>query len=205
MLAPDESYQEDGKDVGDTGKEDLVAARSLEEIFAGLRGCQYITLSLKEWEERRDEFLDDDRGKDTVFLFDRNFSNEGGSQDGGIELVREVQNKTIGGCGLLSHTIGTDSERDAWREIVDEFDLRRDRFVVIAKERLTRDSSGYRHFLELLRLVGLSGRYAKLKSVAWSFFEESVAAAGEFVDGMSVFDFDRAVFQSVENGGRVGS
>ena len=196
MLAPGESHREDGDEVGDPQKEDLGAARSLEDILAGLSGCEYITLSLEQWQERRESFLEDDSAKGTVFLFDRDFSNEGGSQNAGIELVREVQDRPVGCCGLLSHTIDIDGERDAWRQIVDEFNLQRDRFVVVAKERLTGDSSGYYHFLEMLRLVGLSGRYATLKSAAWSVFEESVVAAGDFVDSMSVFDFDKAVFRA---------
>lgn len=201
MLGPSEIDGEDGDGDGSPQKEDLGAARSLEGIFAGLTGCEFNTLSLEQWQERRESFLEDERATGTVFLFDRDFSNEGGSPDAGIELVREMQDRAVGCCGLLSHTIHIDGERDAWRQIVDEFNLRRDKFVVIAKRRLTGNSSGYSDFLEMLRLVGLSGRYATLKSAAWSVFEESVVAAGDFVDSMSVFDFDKAVFRASRRDG----
>ena len=42
----------------------------------------------------------------TVFLFDRDFGREQeDAENEGFNLVREVQDKEVGYCGLISHTI----------------------------------------------------------------------------------------------------
>lgn len=190
------STPSDGDDLIDPEKEDTKAAQSLAEILGQLQGCQYITLSLNQWRLQRRTFLKDDRAEKTVFLFDRDFRNEAGSENEGINLISEVQRTNAGCCGLLSHTVNIEGEHDAWRQISEDYDLNRDTFIVIAKERLTHESSGYCHFLDMLRLVGLCGRYAGFKSATWSIFEKSVDKAATFVEGLSVFDFDRIVFGS---------
>ena len=190
------SSQPDGDENVDSKAEDVRAAKSLADIFDELPGCQYITLSLQQWKKQQRKLLTDGQAENTVFLFDRDFSNEDGSENEGIALVREVQAKNVGHCGLLSHTFNIEGEHDAWRQIAAEHDLNRDTLIIIAKERLRRKSSGYYQFLDILRLVGLSERYANFKSVAWSIFEQSVEDAADFVRDLSVFDFDRVIFGS---------
>ena len=191
-----EASPPDGDDLIDSQQEDTKAANSLAEILCQLHECEYVTLSLKQWRMQQSELLADDRAETTVFLFDRDFSNEAGSENEGIKLISEVQSTNVRCCGLLSHTVNVEGEHDAWLEITNEYDLNPDTFIVIAKERLTHESSGYYQFLDMLRLVGLSGRYASFKSATWSIFEKSVAKAATFVKGLSVFDFDRIVFGS---------
>ena len=73
--------------------------------------------------------------------------------------------------------------------------LERDRFVVIAKDRLAGTADHYQ-FLRMLRFVALSGRYASVRRAAWAKFRESVAKAEAEVERLSVVDFDRIVFES---------
>ena len=189
-------------DAGDTpdaaaDSVDTRAAKSLQELLDGLERCEFMMLSLKEWRNRADELLADEMAATTVFLFDRDFGREQeGAENQGFSLVREVQDMEVGYCGLISHTFQVGSEYEAWHQLAEEHNLVRDKFVVIAKERLTGESPDYYSFLRMLRLAALSGRCAKVKSTALSVFEESVTAAKAAVEGLSVLDFDRIVLAS---------
>ena len=178
------------------GRVDTKASKSLERILDQLEECEYVTLSLSQWRARGNELLGDDIAENTVFLFDRDFTKEDGTENEGINLIRQVQNANVGYCGLLSHTVTIEGEHAAWRELTQHHDLNRDTFVVIAKERLTDESEDYSQFLRMLRFVGLSARYAKVMSATWSVLDQSVAAAMAAVEWLSVPDFDMIVFGS---------
>ena len=180
-----------------TDSVDTSAAKSLKEILHGLKQCEFLTLSLKEWKKRSGEFLAAEKASTTVFLFDRDFGREQeDTENEGFNLVRDVQSKEGGYCGLISHTIPVGGEHVAWLQLADEHSLVLDKFVVIAKERLTGESSDPYSFLRMLRHVALSGRCAKVKSTAWLAFEASVREAKAAVDRLSVLDFDRIVLAS---------
>ena len=178
------------------GQVDKQAAASLEQILDELEGCEYLTLSLHQWQTQGDTLLNDDKAKTTVFLFDRDFRREHGTENEGITLIRDVQQANVGYCGLLSHTVTRQSEHNAWCQLVEDYDLERDSFVVIAKERLTGQAPDDHQFLRILRFVGLSRRYSNVRSMAWSDFEDSVDAARDALERLSVSDFDRIVFGS---------
>ena len=178
------------------GQDDTQAAESLEETLDQLDGCEYVTLSLGEWRAQGNDLLSDDRAKNTVFLFDKDFTKEDGTKDEGMELVRQVQTGGVGFCGLLSHTVPVKGEHNAQMELSETYGLDAERFIVIAKERLTDDPLDHYQFLRMLRFIGLSKRYAIVKSTTWSVFEKSVAEAETAVERLSVSDFDRIVFES---------
>ena len=187
----------DGKTDDAPEQLDTRAAQSLEKLLDEIEDCEYITLSLSQWNAQADAFLGDDRAASTVLLFDRDFSREEeGTENQGIRLLRRVQSTNVGYCGLMTHTVQVGSEYDVWSRLTVEYDLDRDKFVVIAKERLTDDLPDYYQFLRMLRFVALNGRYAIVKSTAWSIFEQSVTEAKAAVEDLSVLDFDRIVFGS---------
>ena len=176
---------------------DTKAAQSLGDILGDIAGLEYVPLSLHGWKQREEEFLLSGEAANTVVLFDWDFSREqAGAQQEGAKLIREAQGRSVAYCGLITHTVASGVEHDAWISLAKEHDLARDRFVVIAKERLTSDAPDYYGFLSMLRLVVLSVRYAKVRSLAWCVFERSVAKAKAAVEKLSVLDFDRIVFRS---------
>lgn len=189
---------EDGGDVIGTanGRVDTEASGTVDAILSGLEGCELVRLSLSQWRVQKDDILGDDRAQATVFLFDRDFTREGGTDSEGIELIRYVQNARVGYCGMLSHTVPREGEHTVWRELTEEYGLARNTFVVIAKERLTGEPKDYWAFLRMLRFVGLSGRYAKVLSGTWAVLEESMAKAKTAVEWLPLSDFDTIVFGS---------
>ena len=188
---------EDGVIFERQAADDYKAASSLEEILDGLAGLEFVELSLSEWRERRADLLEDTRAANTLLLFDRDFSREeAGSENEGFQQIREVQSASVGYCGLISHTVPIGSECAAWISMSEEHGLVRDRFVVIAKERLKKEPPDYYGFLGVLRLTALSGRYARVKCKAWSIFENSLSEARRAMERLSVLDFDKMVFAS---------
>ena len=179
------------------GRADTKAATSLEVVLSQVVGCEYVTLSLSQWRSQADQFLGDDKAASTVLLFDRDFGREEeGTEQEGVKLIRYAQTKDVGYCGLISRTVPLEGEADAWSEIAADHKLERDKFVVVSKERLTSEPPDFYGFLRMLRFVALSGRYAAVKKIAWSVFEESVTEAKATVERLSVLDFDRIVFES---------
>lgn len=177
---------------------DAHAAVGLQELLADLPQCSLVTLSLGQWKNDKEKYLGDPvAAQETLFLFDRNFSREDASTDEGLILVREAQKRNVAICGLITHTVTLGQEQDAWEQLARDNDLDRDRFLVIAKQRLSMNG-GKEHysFLRMVRLAALSNRCASMKAAAWRIFTDSVAAAQEAMERMTVFDFDQIVLAS---------
>ena len=173
------------------------AASSLEDILKGLGELDFVPLSLGEWEEQADNYLADEKAGETLLLFDRDFRGEQtGTDNEGLKQIQKAQSANIGYCGLVTHTVALQEEYKAWLRLSAEHSLIRDKFVVIAKDRLKSDPPDYHGFLAMLRLAALSGRYGHVKSEAWSIFNSSVEDAESAMDRLSVLDFDRMVFTS---------
>lgn len=173
------------------------AADCLEDVLGSIGGCEFVTLSLGDWEERREAMLAEDAARRTLFLFDRGYGDErAGTDDEGFELIREVLKRDSGACGLITHTVPAGAEYQAWQTMATQHDLDRDRFVVVAKGRLNGERPDYYGFLAMVRLAALCDRYAEVRSIAWSAFEASVSEAKSELDDLTVLDFDRVVFAS---------
>lgn len=175
---------------------DAKAASSLEGVLEDLEGVEFVPLSLGEWNEQRGGYVAGGAALETLLLFDRDFSGEGGGENEGLRQIQQVQSDEVGFCGLLTHTVSLGEEYAEWQKLADEEGLNPDKFVVIAKERLREEPPNYHRFLGMLRLTALSGRYAEVKNRAWSIFENSVDNAKLAMEGLSVLDFDRMVFAS---------
>ncbi|MCY3772579.1 MAG: hypothetical protein OXG98_11245 [Gemmatimonadetes bacterium] len=185
---------ETGQD--ETAADDFKAAGSLEEILGGLAGLDFVLLSLSEWREKGTTLLKGAKAQNTLVLFDRDFSREEPeAENEGLKQIHEAQSTNIGYVGLISHTVPLNDEFEAWVNLSEEHGLERDRFVVISKGRL-QDPPNYYGFLGMLRLTALSGRYARVKSKAWSIFKDSLSEAKKAMESLSVLDFDRMVFAS---------
>lgn len=179
-------------------KRDAAAALGLQELLAGLPYFTFETLSLGQWKNARDEyFSDQEEARHTLFLFDRDFRRENASSDEGLNLVREVQGLGASLCGLITHTVSLGAEYEAWDSLSRDHDLDRDRFLVIAKQRLSVDDDVTHYsFLRMVRLAALSSRCGAMKNAAWRVFADSVEAAKDVMERVSVLDFDQIVLAS---------
>ena len=177
---------------------DDLAAESLKRVLGSLgRVCEFVTLSLGDWEERCEAMLADEQAQRTLFFFDRGYGDErAGTDEKGLELIRDAQERGARYCGLITHTVPVDGEYEAWRSMAGEHGLEPNGFVVVSKGRLNGEPPDYYGFLGMLRVTALSGRYAEVRSMAWDIFEGSVEEAKSAMEDLSVVDFDRIVFAS---------
>ena len=177
---------------------DDLAAESLQRVLGSLgRICEFVTLSLGDWEERCEAMLAGEQAQRTLFFFDRGYGDErAGTDEKGFDLIRDAQERGARYCGLITHTVPVDGEYDAWRSMAAEHGLEPNGFVVVAKGRLNGEQPDYYGFLGMLRVTALSGRYAEVRSMAWNIFEGSVEEAKSAMEDLSVVDFDRIVFSS---------
>lgn len=183
--------------TGDVEAVDKQAANVLAQLLTALQNCEFLTLSLVEWRDRRNDLLAEDKAATTLVLFDQDFGREeDGTKEEGIRLIREVHSKDVGYYGLLTHTVLEDNEYEVWNGLADKHQLQRDRFLVISKARLMKDMPDYYGFLAMVRLAALSGRYAEVKKEAWEVFKGSLEKAESAMEKLSVLDFDQAVFES---------
>jgi hypothetical protein len=186
-------------DVAQPGLDgDIRAAQNLQELLAKLPECTFVPLSLGRWRSDQELYLGDPAvAQETLFLFDRDFRREGASADEGLVLVREAQLRGVAICGLVTHTVDLGAEQAAWFDLAGRHELDHNRFVVIAKQRLAGDSGAEHYsFLRMVRLAALSNRCASMKKAAWKIFEDSVGAAREAMERVSVLDFDQIVLAS---------
>ena len=172
------------------------AASSLDDLLKDLEGLDFKPLSLGDWEDGRAGFLTDDQAAKTLVLFDRDFSGEGAGANEGVRHIQGLQQEDIGFFGMVSHTVALGEEHEAWQRLSADYNLDRDKLVVIAKDRLKADPPDYHGFLGMVRLAALSGRYARVKNGAWAIFANSVSEAESRMERLSVLDFDRMVFTS---------
>ena len=188
----------DGESLAAEQDGDDLAAESLKQILGSLGGrCQFVTLSLGDWEDRGAAMLSDDKAQRTLFFFDRGYGDErAGTDERGFELIRDAQAGGARYCGLITHTVPVDGEYEAWRAMAFRHGLERTGFVVVSKGRLNGEPPDYYGFLGMLRVTALSGRYAEVRSMAWDKFEESLEDAKSAMEDLSVVDFDRIVFAS---------
>ena len=177
-------------------EDDVRAATCLKEVLGNLSNCEFITLSLAKWTEQSETFLNDEKAAETLLLFDRDFTREGGSAEDGLRQLQKLQSRDVGYYGLISHTVSLGEEYEAWETLSKNHGLARERLVVISKERLNSDPPDCYGFLGMLRLAAMSGRYFSVRSKAWCIFEKSVDQAKQAVEKLSPLDFDRIVFES---------
>jgi hypothetical protein len=78
----------------------------------------------------------------------------------------------------------------------EQYSLNTDKFVVIAKARLTGEQPNHYSFLRMVRLAALSGRCAAIKTEAWTIFEASLKEAQEEMGRLSVLGFDQIILAS---------
>ncbi len=160
-----------------------------------------LTLSPKQWEERRDKLLKADADQRTLFLFDQDLSKNGGDVEGGIKIIASLLLRKDAGniiCGLLTHTVTPENQPKRWVELSETYSIPRDRFLVIPKQHLKEDPV---IFAQILKLVALSPDFAELKQKTGKIIADAASTATSRVDAISIYDLDHIVFQvSAEEG-----
>ena len=171
---------------------DLCHALILAEL---IEEDKLITLSLEQWNDRREELLKEDAKLPTLFLFDQDLSKEGGDPEGGIKIIASLLAGSDTGnliCGLLTHTVTPEEQPEAWLELSEDHGIERDRFLVIPKLHLSKDPI---LFAQTLKLVALSPDFTELMKKTKEVIGDAVDFAARRVSDISIYDLDHIVFQ----------
>lgn len=173
---------------------DIKHSGILENILDPSIGVEFKGISFTEWKNSSDNLLKEEMVDQTLFLFDRDFSKEGGSKEEGIKIIQNLQGKEKQiWCGLLSHTFTSKDEYKTWKEFADKYDIDKDRFVLIAKVRLTEDQLG---FARMLRLTVMNKYCENLKDKVSDIIKETFEESQRKIDELDIYDFEHIVFRS---------
>ena len=174
---------------------DATASGALARVF---QSVDLITLGLGEWKASKAHLLEEARDTRTLFLFDRNFSAEGGGETEGEGLAQEVikgsEDEFECWVGLLTHTVSVDGQHSEWRSISSRVaPASPHRFVVISKKTLEPDTA---RFDEMLRVVLLAAVLQDLLQRVKDAAEQAHRDADQALDAMDPYELEAAVFRS---------
>jgi hypothetical protein len=157
-------------------------------------------LSLRAWRARKDQLLEESKIHRTLFLFDQNFKNEGGTDDAGIQSIKDIfmsrPPETLDSnalFGLLSHTFTPGDEHKRWEELAKEHNIDKNYFILISKQHLQETPLG---FARMIKLAALNNDCNTLKEQAANIFENAHLNAKAEIEKINIYDFEHIVFQS---------
>jgi hypothetical protein len=175
-----------------SGTDDLADVSILSDLVPS---AKLISLSPSQWETDKDRFLTESQEKRTLFLFDRDFSDAGGDNEGGIKIIASLfaRNDTKNLiCGLLTHTVTPENQLEQWVGLSKTHSIPQDRFVVIPKLNLSRAPI---LFAQSLKFAALSPNFTELKQKTKQIIDTATHKAANYVDKVSIYDLEHIVFQ----------
>lgn len=175
---------------------DELALNSLEQIMKGIADFQ--RLSFKAWIDEKNRFIKEAQRDNTLFLIDQDLSKEEGRPNEGIHQIRNLlksETKRNITCCLLSHTFPMADEYLEWNKLAQEHGIDKNRFMLIAKERL-RESTGLSGFARMLKLTLLNRHCTELKEKVSKIIFEAQEEANKAVEEINIYDFEHIIFNS---------
>lgn len=163
-------------------------------------------LSLKEWNERRGQIVQDTDHAPTLVLVDQDFSHEGARTDEGQRVIAELERvlaSTEGGdgvfYGLLTNTATPEQEQERRNEIVAAGGVDPMRLLVISKRNLGEDELV--RFAGRLRIALLSPALAGLTNAVIEELRREQKRALERAAEIAPEEMERMVFGGSERDG----
>jgi hypothetical protein len=172
---------------------DTVVGGVLAQLF---EKYEFLPLTLAQWQAEKTALLEAASMLNTVVLFDQSFTKEGGSDTAGIGLIQDAYARCPHPgplCGLLSQNYTVAQEFDGWQRLAKDHNLETDRFVLIAKERLQGQLTG---FATQIKLAVLNHQCNELKNEAIEVLAGAHGQAANDLRAMNIYDFEHIVFRS---------
>jgi hypothetical protein len=175
-------------EIDDTDK---VTKDSLETVF-GAR--DFNPLSLEDWNASKNEILKDKSL--LLILIDEDFSNEGGTQTQGLDIVREILSSTSATeviCALLSHKYSHADVHSQWQTLCAQQGFDKSRFVLIPKSTIDDDPAA---FARLIKLATIAKPMDQLRAVMSEIVLTAFVEASEKLEQIDIYDMDEIIFRS---------
>lgn len=168
--------------------------------FGQVPECEVKTMALSEWREAQGGWIASKfDGKFTLLLIDQDFRKEGGSAEGGTDILKNLEGAIPDPeaaklrCALLTQPLIRE-EHQAWVRFAVEKGLKRSRFMLISKQRLTEDQLG--GFLMMLRLTLLNPLCESLRAEAEGVYQAALDEAKKQIAEITIYDVEQIVFAS---------
>ena len=172
---------------------DVAVVHVLKQLF---RGRRLIEKSLTQWMSEKDQVLKDAPPNETLYLVDQDFSDEGGASDGGIHIIKDLQERFRDSplfCGLLSHTFTPHEEHENHEVLSEREHLDKTRFMLISKRRITEQIKG---FALMLKLALLNPLCSLMNLEVERIIDGSINEAKRALSKMTIYDYEKIVFES---------
>lgn len=150
-------------------------------------------LSLRQWEEDKNNYLNPPDKSKTFILFDQDMIDDGGKKDEGILQIQNILGENNGDfvfLGILSNTGVVDSEIQLWKSLAEEYVIPDEKFVFISKDRLSKPIG----FARMMKLATIAPECKLLKDQARKIYEQALVSALDEINKIDVYDFEHIVF-----------
>ncbi len=177
---------------------DAAAVRSLPILF---QTWDFRAMSLPQWRMAAKNVIAECETQKTMILFDEDLSDQGGSQDEGLTLIKETLASTDEEhviCCLLSHNYHMPTIHDDWRRVCKENGFPEHQVIIIPKDLLIDNPCD---FAGLIKLASISKYYRDLKDNIQKVFTKSLKVATEKIQLLNIYDLDQIVFVSSDHEG----
>lgn len=168
------------------------------------------TISLKDWLDNKDELIKSKN--DTLFLIDRQFTNEGGSENEGEVIIQEILTRSNGQvdaptCILFTQTCRDVSEEESNRSII--FNKLKNniknipsyRFQVLSKSRIADSQSSGVNLINALKVLLVRRTFTKMAYGLKSRIENNLNELTEKLINSNVYELEGIIFDSTSKEG----
>lgn len=169
-------------------------------------GIRLHTYSMRDWQGNKENHLA--AGPRVLFLVDKEFSKEGGSKNGGIEILRELLSRAPSGvsspCILFTHTCNNAVDEEALRkQIFDDFkssgnlgSARSYDFQVLSKGAALDRESAESRFLSCVRAVFVRRTFSFMANGLCEKIIGQVRVISDQLIQANVYELDNVIFGS---------
>lgn len=187
--------------LGESRNVEPTGAKRLAGLLRQSGAVEVVTLSWTEWRAKQGPMLTSRfDGKFTLLLVDQDFTKEGGSAEGGTDILTHLQQQIPDAeanklrCALLTQRPPIREEHHTWDKFAGEKNLARSRFMLISKERL--GEVQFPGFVMMLRLALLNPLCESLRKEAEVVYQTALDEAKRQVAGITIYDVEQIVFAS---------
>jgi len=180
-------------EANEEGVNDTKNASILDEL---LEGHRYQSCSFHEWKDLKSQIAEFDQDKKMLLLFDEDFSGEGESTTAGIGLILEAVRSNYSDrviCGLLSGKYSPEEEYEAWERITNDHEIPQEKFVLLSKQRLAQDATG---FARMIKLTVLNPNCKTLTEKISGIVDAAHQTAKDKIKQLNIYNYEHIVFQS---------
>jgi hypothetical protein len=180
---------------GEVATMDAIALSRLPALFSSV---DFQPMGLPEWRAAKDSVIQRSKKERTLILFDEDLSKQGGSQDEGLTLAKEVLASETGSdliACLVSYKYELNDLHYRSKDLAASHSLPEHQFTLIPKKLLTQKDSAL-EFAGLVKLTVVTKSYSALIEQARKIFVDSVKEAGDEIRGMTIYDLNQIIFQS---------